>query len=100
MLAARFFWGAKPTPVTTPSSKMDQAQVLTEKEKPEQKEKIYVGPYTQHLRKRRNNVLFPEDRRNIKTKEWEDAILYDAPRIKAHKDKSAAMIADFIPLAW
>lgn len=96
MLAARFFWGAQPTPVQTPSSKVDQAQELTETEKPEQKEKIYVGPYTQHLRKRRNNVLFPEDRRTIKTKEWEDAILYDAPRIKAHKDKSAAMIADIL----
>lgn len=57
------------------------------------KEVNWVGPYTQHLRRRRNNVLFPEIRRSITAQEWQDAALYDAPRIKAHKDKLASLMA-------
>jgi hypothetical protein len=63
-------------------------------EEAESKPTGWVGPYTQHLRKRRNNVLFPENRRHVTAQEWEDAALYDSARIKAHRDKFSQIMAE------
>jgi hypothetical protein len=102
LLAKRMLGGALTEPPqpqysqTAPAQEPPNVQALSEATKAVSEELKYVGPYTHHLRRRQNNILFPEERRIVAPREWQDAALYDSPRIKAHKERSVEIVTTIV----
>lgn len=58
-----------------------------------------IGPFEYHLKQRRNNPLFPEDRRTVNPQEWEEAKVYDEARVKQFDNTFSTLFVDYT-LEW
>lgn len=54
-----------------------------------------IGPFEYHLKQRKNNPLFPEQRQTVSAKEWEEAKVYDEGRIKEFNHNFATLFLEY-----
>jgi len=54
-----------------------------------------IGPFEYHLKQRKNNPLFPEERRAVSAQEWEEAKVYDEGRVKEFNHSFATLFVEY-----
>lgn len=58
-----------------------------------------IGPFEYHLKQRKNNPLFPEQRRTVNPQEWEEAKVYDEARVTQFNNTFSTLFVDYT-LEW